>query len=134
LRRWRRMRWVFAGIVRQKKKGAHVPPICDLISITNQRSSAISTPSRSQLASRYVVRAWTHWSKISLNSKVWVLITDCENPMVEKLQAIRKSSDVVLERQYTRFQSGPLNDPTSNHKFELRFGWVEGSFPYLFFN
>jgi hypothetical protein len=35
---------------------------------------------------------------------------------------------------YTRFLSGPPDNPTSIHKFGSKSGWVEGSSPYLSLN
>jgi hypothetical protein len=44
------------------------------------------------------------------------LNTDCELLMVETLRVVHKFSVVVLENSYTRFLSGPPDDPASIHK------------------
>jgi len=54
--------------------------------------------------------------------------------MVETLRAAYKFSIIVLESLYTRFLSGPPNDPASIHKSKSKFGWVEGSSSYLSLN
>ena len=46
----------------------------------------------------------------------------------------RKFLAIVLESPYTRFLSGPSDDPTSIHKSWSKSGWVEGSSPYLSLN
>jgi len=76
--------------------------MCDLISITTQRSSLYSAVSHSYFSLRWVVRFCTHWSNIASNSKVWVLGTDCENLIVEILWFVCKFSIVVLEGPYTQ--------------------------------
>jgi hypothetical protein len=43
-------------------------------------------------------------------------------------------SAVVLESLYTRFLSGPPDNPVSIHKSESKSEWVEGSSPYLSLN
>jgi hypothetical protein len=69
-----------------------------------------------------------------MNSLDWVLDTDWELSMVETLRAARKFSAVELKSPYTRFVSGPSDDPTSIHKSGLKSGCVEESSPYLSFN
>jgi len=54
--------------------------------------------------------------------------------MVETLRVAYKFSIIVLESLYTRFLSGPPNDPASIHKSKSKFGWVEGSSSYLSLN
>jgi hypothetical protein len=82
---------------------------------------------------RLVVRSCTRLFNIASNSGVWMLGTDCEHPTVETLRVIRKFSVVVLKSSYTRFLSGPLNDPAFNRKSRSRSRRVKGSFPYLSF-
>jgi hypothetical protein len=64
-----------------------------------------------------------------MNFSDWVLDTDRELPTVETLLADRKFLAIVLESLYTRFLSGPPDDPTSIHKSGSKSGWVEGSLP-----
>ena len=82
---------------------------------------------------KMVVQLCTRWFNITSNLGVWVLENDCEHPMIETPRAICKLLAVVLESPYTQFLSGLLDDLTSNHKFELRSGWVERSCSYLSF-
>jgi hypothetical protein len=97
----------------------------------NRWGSAVSTPSHFVSAIRWVVRDSTRWFKIDSNSRVQ---TDCEHPTIETLWVVRKSSTIVFEISYTWFILGPLDNPTFNHKSRSNFGWVKGSFLYLFFN
>jgi hypothetical protein len=83
---------------------------------------------------RWAICSCTPWSYKVVNSKDWVLGTDCELPIVETPRTVCKFSVVVLESLYTRFLSGPLDNPASNHKFRLKSGLVEGSSPYISFN
>jgi hypothetical protein len=69
-----------------------------------------------------------------MSSLDWVLDTDGELPTVETLRPERKFSVVMLESSYTRFLSGPPDDPTSIHKSGSKSGWVEGLYPYLSLN
>jgi len=70
----------------------------------------------------------------AMNSLYWVLDNDWELPTIEILRAAHKFSVIVLESLYTRFLSGPPNDPTSIHKSGSKSEWVEGSSPYLSLN
>ena len=62
-----------------------------------------------------------------------MLGTNCEHLTIETLWVVRKFSAIVLESPYTQFLSGPPDDPASNYKSGLKFGWVEGSSLYLSF-
>jgi len=121
-----------SGLWGQFLEGVHEPSICDLIFITNRRSSSQLTMSRSYLSLRWVVWSYTRWSNIDVNSRIWMLRIDCEHPRIEALRVIRKFSVVVLESSYTWFLLGWLDDPASNHKSRsIRVKWLS---PYLFFN
>ena len=63
-----------------------------------------------------------------------MLDTDWELPTVETLRVAHKFSVSVLESPYTRFLSGPPDDPASIHKFGLKSWWVEGLSSYLSLN
>ena len=63
-----------------------------------------------------------------------VLDIDYKLLMVKTLQVVYKFSVIVLQSPYTRFLSGPQDDPTSIHKSRLKSKWVEGSSYYLFLN
>jgi len=54
--------------------------------------------------------------------------------MIEILRAIRKFLAVMLQSPYTRFLSGPLDDPVSIYKSGSKSGWVEGLSSYLSLN
>jgi hypothetical protein len=62
----------------------------------------------------------THWSNKTVNSGDWVLNSNCKLPIsiptVETLWVIRKFSTVVVDSPYTRFLSGPPDNPASNYK------------------
>ena len=64
-------------------------------SIYSYWSSAISILRCSVSATRWIIQASTCWFKIAWNSGDWVLIIDCEYPMVKTLWVVCKSSTVV---------------------------------------
>ena len=64
-------------------------------SIYSYWSSVISVLRCSVSATRWVIQASTCWFKIAWNSGDWVLIIDCEYPMVKTLWVVCKSSTVV---------------------------------------
>jgi len=82
---------------------------------------------------RLVVQSCTRLFNIASNSGVWMLGTYYEHPTVETLRVVHKFSVVVLKSSYTRFLSGPLNDPAFNRKSRSRSRWIKGSSPYLSF-
>jgi len=66
---------------------------------------------------RWAIWSCTYWSNISSNSRVWVLETNCEHLTIETLLVVYKFSTIVLKILYTKFLSGPPDNPASNHKF-----------------
>jgi hypothetical protein len=77
-----------------------------------------------------IARFWASQQQ-DWSSKDWVLKTNYEHPTVETLRVIHNSSVVMFQKPQTQFLSGPPEDPTSNHKFRLSSGWVEGLSMYL---
>ena len=107
--------------------------MCDLISITTWWSFSYSVMSHLYFSLRWVVRSYTRWSNITSNSGVWVLGTNYKHPMIKTLWVICKFLIILVESPNTRFLLGPLDNPASNHKSRLRFGWIKGSSLYLSF-
>jgi len=75
----------------------HIPPTYDFSSMCNSWNLIVSALSHYVSIARWVVQASICLFKIAWNFKGWELEVDCEDPMVDTLWSVRKSSIVVFE-------------------------------------